>query len=84
MGSKLDWISEIADKVEDMDKKISMEDLRMVKYYWEEKEDLLSWCDWENRKGAIQEFAPEVVKAWEDYFTARRILCAVIESIPCS
>ena len=62
--------------------KMTMEDLRMVKYFWEEKEDISRWCDWEKRKEIIRKEAPEIVKAWEDYYTSRRILYAVVESIP--
>lgn len=53
-------------------------DLNMLDYFWNQKEDLERWSSWEARKPAIQATHPEIIKAWEDYKVARRMLTAVI------
>lgn len=58
-------------------------DLNMIDYFWFEKEDIERWSSWKERLPIIQSTHPEIVKAWEDYKTARRLLGAVIKgSVP--
>jgi hypothetical protein len=59
------------------------EDLNMLDYFWFQKEDIERWSSWKERRGIIQQSHPEIVKAWDDYQTARRILSAIIKgSVP--
>jgi hypothetical protein len=57
---------------------LTEEDLNMLDYFWNQKEDLERWSSWKDRKPAIQATHPEIIKAWEDYKMARRILTAII------
>lgn len=57
------------------------EDLDMLKYYWIEKQDLTSWCDWSKRRTVIREFYPEIYDAWERYRSALRTMDVLIENL---
>lgn len=56
------------------------EDARMLDYFWNEKGDLERWSNWHARREAIRESHPEIIKAWEDYKVARRMLSVVIKA----
>jgi hypothetical protein len=62
---------------------LTEEDLNMLDYFWNQKEDIERWSSWKERRPIIQQSHPEIVRAWDDYQTARRMLTAVIAgSVP--
>lgn len=57
---------------------ITRSDLDMLVYFWEEKEDVTRFVDWERMQPGLQEKYPEIIKAWNDYQASRRMLTAVL------
>ncbi len=53
--------------------------LNMLRYFWEEKDDLERYCAFDRDRMA-REF-PEVLKAWDDYKLARKMLSAVLRGV---
>lgn len=53
--------------------------LDMLRYFWEEKGDIERWTGFD--RAAIAKEYPEVLKAWDDYNTARRLLTAVLRGV---
>lgn len=54
--------------------KITEEELAELKYYWEEKEDLERYSEFESIKEDLQEEYSNLLKAWENYKYAKHIL----------
>ena len=61
--------------------KLTEEEQNMILYFWKSKEDLESWCGWEEIQPKLKEVAPELIKAWEDYKMSIRMLNAVVNNI---
>ena len=51
----------------------------MMRYFWEEKGDIERYASF-SRERTATEF-PEVLKAWDDYNTARKVLSAVLRGL---
>lgn len=51
----------------------------MLRYFWEEKEDITRFTSF-SRERTAAEF-PEVLKAWDDFCMSRKILSAVIRGM---
>ena len=67
-------------KINDMDK-LTEEDLNNLQYFWQEKEDLERFSSFEELKPLLEKEKPEVLKAWNDYKTSRKILDIVIDNL---
>lgn len=65
----------------DATKKITQEDLASLHYFWFQKGDLTRWVFWEEKLPDLRREYPEIVKAWEDYKAADRILDHVIKGV---
>lgn len=50
--------------------------LATLRYFWENKGDITCSVDFDREKVAKR--FPEIIKAWDDYKTAERMLSAVI------
>jgi len=55
------------------------DDIGTICYFWQEKEDIERWCDFD-REHLRLEF-PAVLKAWDDYKASRQVLDAVIRGL---
>jgi hypothetical protein len=55
-------------------------EVRMLRYFWEEKGDLERYSGWVEMQPWLREHHPEIIKAWDDYKMAGRILTAVIRA----
>ncbi len=55
-------------------------DYTMVEYFWEEKEDITRWCDWEKKKPLFARDCPEPIRAFNSYIIAKRTISAIIKS----
>ena len=55
------------------------ETARMLQYFWEEKQDIECWTEFNREK--IKEVYPEVIKAWDDYNTSVLLMNAVMRGI---
>ncbi len=53
-----------------------------LKYFWQEKGDLERSCDWEDHQAEIAERFPELVKVWNDYKMAKKLVGIVVASLP--
>ena len=62
-------------------KKITEDDIRMVKYFWDEKGDVKRWAEWNEHLADFEKEFPELVKVVQDYDMAKKILNAVIKGI---
>lgn len=51
----------------------------MMRYFWEEKGDIERYSSF-SRERTAAEF-PEVLKAWDDYNTSRKVLSAVLRGL---
>ncbi len=51
----------------------------MLRYFWEEKGDIERYTQF-SRERMTAEF-PEVLKAWDDYNIARKVLTAVLKGV---
>jgi len=54
-------------------------DIRSISYFWDDKEDLERWTDFD-REHLRREF-PAVLKAWDDYKASRQVLDAVVRDL---
>ena len=61
--------------------RITGNDISMLQYFWTDKEDLERCMLWRDMVPALREQFPEILKAWEDYKTARRMLTAVLDGV---
>ena len=60
---------------------LSNEDIRMIKYFWEERGDLERWVSWLEKVPLFEKECPELIKAWRDYLMSKRILDIIVESL---
>ena len=60
---------------------VTEDDINCIVYFWEEKRDLDRWVDWEAKREYFVKELPELVKAWDDYRTAGRIMDAIVRDI---
>jgi hypothetical protein len=60
---------------------LTEQDLDMSKYFWQEKEDLERFTDFEKLKPLLEKEKPEVLKAWNDYKAYKKILDIVMDNI---
>ena len=60
---------------------LTEQDLDMLKYFWQEKEDLERFTDFEKLKPLLEKEKPEVLKAWNDYKAYKKILDIVMDNI---
>jgi hypothetical protein len=51
----------------------------MLAYFWQEKGDITRWCSFDREK--VKAEFPEVLKAWDDYQTAYKIMDLVIRNL---
>ena len=62
--------------------KLDIEEIQpMLSYFWEEKGDIERWASFEEAKPILQEKAPEVLKAWEDYKIAIKMVTLTISNL---
>ena len=61
--------------------KLTEQDLNMLKYFWQEKEDLERFTDFEKLKPLLEKEKPEVLKAWNNYKSSKKILDIIIDNI---
>lgn len=61
--------------------KLTEQDLDTLRYFWQEKEDLERFTDFEKLKPLLKKEKPEVLKAWNDYKTSKKILDIVMDNI---
>lgn len=52
------------------------ETLDTLRYFWEAKGDIERWTGFD--RDELAKTFPEVLKAWDDYTTAQRLLTAVL------
>ena len=55
--------------------------LSMLRYFWQDKEDIERYCSWEEILPTIDKKRPDVVEAWKNYKRARAVLNAVMENL---
>ncbi len=60
---------------------MTRDDLKMIRYFWEEKEDIERYVGYEEILPDLERDYPAIVKAWKDYKASRDILSAVIRDI---
>jgi len=48
-------------------------------YYWEENGDIERWSSFDREKVAAE--FPELLKAWDDYVTAQKVMNAVVRGL---
>lgn len=60
---------------------LTQTDIDQIKYFWQEKEDIERYINFEELKPEIQKKFPELLKAWNDYKAARKIMYLVINSL---
>ena len=60
---------------------ITEEDANLIRYFWEDKQNLEDWCDWELKREMLTGESPELIKAWDDYKVAIRTLSAIVRDI---
>jgi hypothetical protein len=60
---------------------ITEEDKVMLKYFWEEKEDIERYCNFEKIKPELEKKYPEILRAWNDYQVSKNILSALIKNM---
>jgi hypothetical protein len=61
--------------------KLTEQDLEDLKYFWQYKEDLERLSSFEKLLPLIEKEKPEVLKAWNDYKTSRKILDIVMNNL---
>jgi len=61
--------------------KLTEQDLYTLRYFWQEREDLERFTDFEKLKPLLEKEKPEVLKAWNDYKTSKKILDIVMDNI---
>lgn len=57
---------------------LSVEDLRMLQYFWEEKRDITCWTGFVDALPRIESGFPELARGWRAAEAAPRILTAVL------
>jgi len=60
---------------------LTEEQCNSLRYFWEERQDIERYADFEKLKHVIQSKHPELLKAWENYKISIRIMNAVIRRI---
>lgn len=50
--------------------------LNTLRYFWTEKQDLERWIRFD--RATLQREFPDVLKAWDDYQTAKRVMGSVM------
>lgn len=61
--------------------KLTEQNLEDLKYFWQYKEDLERLSSFEKLLPLIEKEKPEVLKAWNDYKTSRKILDIVMDNL---
>lgn len=64
-----------------MQTELTKQDINDLQYFWQEKQDLERFVDFERLKPLIQEKKPELIKAWNNYKASVKILDLVIENL---
>ena len=64
-----------------MENKLTEQDLNDLQYFWQEKEDLERLSTFERLIPILEKEKPEVLKAWNDYKSSKKILDIVIDSL---
>jgi hypothetical protein len=64
-----------------MENTLKERDLMDLQYFWQDKGDLERLCTFEEMIPILEKERPEVLKAWNDYKTSKKILDIVIESL---
>lgn len=57
------------------------EQLQSLKYFWEEKQDLERYIDFERLKPQIKKEHPEILKAWNAYKESIKTMNSVINAL---
>jgi len=61
--------------------KLTEQDLSSLQYFWQEKEDLERFTDFEKLKPLLEKEKPEILKAWNDYKASKKILDIVMDNV---
>ena len=61
--------------------KLRNSDISMLKYFWQQKEDLESWTEFKEKFPLIKEQFPYLADAWEDYKRSKLLLDIIITSL---
>ena len=64
-----------------MENTLTEQDLNDLQYFWQEKEDLERLSTFERLIPILEKEKPEVLKAWNDYKTSKKILDIVMDNI---
>lgn len=64
------------------EQKLKPHQVTTLKYYWEDRNDLERWAEFEGLKPQIEKEYPQLLKAWNDYKISVAIMDAVIKSLP--
>lgn len=54
------------------------EGMKTVAYYWKEKEDIDSWCEFEEFKQQMENKCPEILSLWKNYKDTKKLLSIVL------
>ena len=61
--------------------KLTEQDLDSLQYFWQEKQDLERFTDFEKLKALLEKEKPETLKAWNDYKTSKKMLDIVMDNL---
>lgn len=56
-------------------------DLDLLRYFWEGKQDIEHWIDWEAKKHLIEKEFPELMKVWQDYKISGKLMNRVLSDM---
>lgn len=60
---------------------LTEEDISMLKYFWEEKQDIERYSKFEKIKPILEEKYPHILKCWNDYKHAIKTFELVIKDL---
>lgn len=60
---------------------VTAEDLLMIRYFWEEKGDLTSYCSWEEIQVDLAKRYPAIYDAWARYRSAVKTLDVLVGAL---
>lgn len=60
---------------------LTAKDYAMVKYFWEEMDDITAWLSWYKKRHLFKEKHPELVQAVESLLEAERALSDVVTAV---
>ncbi len=63
-----------------MEEKTLDEHIDMLRYFWEEKEDIERYSDFEYIKSDLEKYRPDILKAWNKYKVSKLTLNNLLRS----